>query len=222
MKYYNLHSWKVNREEAIRIQYTLRKKLSLRKKLGSIDIIAGADVAYRKGKAIAGVVVLEFPGLKLIEKQYTISPVTFPYIPGLLSFREGPALLRAFQKIRIEPDVILFDGQGIAHPRRMGIATHLGLFLDRPTIGCAKSILVGDYTIPDDCKGKYCLLKENGEVIGAALRTKEGVKPVFVSPGNMIDLLSAIRIVLECAGQYRMPEPIRQTHAFVTKISKEV
>jgi len=137
---------------------------------------------------IAGVVIFKFPNLKTIERQSFISTVNFPYIPGLLTFREGPSLLAAFKKIKNDPDIILFDGQGIAHPRRMGIATHLGLFLDKPTIGCAKSKLSGKYTSVGEEKGDYTLLKEGKEVLGAVLRTRRKVKPIFISPGYKIDL----------------------------------
>jgi len=137
---------------------------------------------------IAGVVIFKFPNLKTIERQSFISTVNFPYIPGLLTFREGPSLLAAFKKIKNDPDIILFDGQGIAHPRRMGIATHLGLFLDKPTIGCAKSKLSGKYTSVGEGKGDYTLLKEGKEVLGAVLRTRRKVKPIFISPGYKIDL----------------------------------
>ncbi len=220
LKYYNLHPWQVRPDEAERIQSALRERLSLEKEDSSIRTVAGADVAYRRGKVIGGVVVFQFPDLKLIENEYALSPATFPYIPGLLSFREGPVLLKVFEKLKTTPDVIIFDGQGIAHPRRMGIAAHLGILLDRPTVGCAKSILLGNYTIPADEPGAFCLIRDRGEAVGAALRTKRGVKPVFVSPGNRIDIPGAIRIVLECTCRHRLPEPLRQAHAFVAKVSK--
>jgi deoxyribonuclease V len=147
LKYLNLHSWEVNPKRAIQFQKELKKKISLKKSFSKIDKVAGADVSYYQNNMIAGVIIFEFPNLKVIE------PVKFPYIPGLLTFREGPSLLAAFKKIKNEPDIILFDGQGIAHPRRMGIATHLGLFLDKPTIGCAKSRLSGKYASVGEEKG---------------------------------------------------------------------
>ncbi|GAI44946.1 unnamed protein product, partial [marine sediment metagenome] len=182
------------------------------------DKIAGADVSYYQNKMIAGVIIFEFPNLKIIEKQSFISPVNFPYIPGFLTFREGPSLLETFKKIKNEPDVILFDGQGIAHPRRMGIATHLGLFLNKPTIGCAKSRLSGEYIPVGEEKGDYALLKEGEEVLGAVLRTRRKVKPIFVSPGNKIDLPNSIEIVLKCIVKYRLPLPVREAHIFVNQI----
>ena len=218
MKYLNLHSWEVNPQEAIKIQKDLKSKISLKKSFSKIDKIAGADVSYYKNKMIAGVIVFEFPNLKAIEKQSFISPVNFPYIPGLLTFREGPSILAAFKKIKNEPDIILFDGQGIAHPRRMGIATHLGLFLDKPTIGCAKSRLSGKYTSVGEEKGDYAPLKEGEEILGAVLRTRKKVKPIFVSPGYKIDLPNSIEIVLKCIVKYRLPVPVRETHIFVNQI----
>jgi len=221
LEYLNLHLWKVNPKEAIELQIKLKEKVSLRKTFNKIDKVAGADVSYCNHRAIAGVVVLSLPYLKIIERQFYILPVKFPYIPGLLSFREGPALLEVFKKIENEPDVVLFDGQGIAHPRRMGIATHLGLFLDRPTIGCAKSKLSGNYLPVREERGSYSLLREREEIIGAVVRTKKGVNPIFVSPGNKIDLFTSIEIVLKCVGEYKLPEPTREAHLFVNKLKRE-
>ncbi len=218
LKYLNLHSWEVSPQEAIKIQKDLKSNISLKKSFSKIDKIAGADVSYYQNKMIAGVIIFEFPNLKAIEKQSFTSQVNFPYIPGLLTFREGPSILAAFKKIKNEPDIILFDGQGIAHPRRMGIATHLGLFLDKPTIGCAKSRLSGKYTTVGERKGDYAPLKEGKEVLGAVLRTRKGVKPIFVSPGHKIDLPNSIEIVLKCIVKYRLPLPVREAHIFVNQI----
>ena len=221
MKYQNLHSWEVSPSEAIQLQKELKKKISLKKSFNNVKIVAGADVSYYKNKMIAGIVILKFPQLEIIEKKSSVSSVNFPYIPGLLTFREGPSLLEAFKKIKITPDVILFDGQGIAHPRRMGIATHLGLFLDRPTIGCAKSRLSGKYTLVGEKKGDYALLKEGEEVLGAVLRTRKKVKPIFVSPGHKIDLPNSMEIVLKCIVKYRLPLPVREAHIFVNQIRND-
>ncbi|HEC93491.1 MAG TPA: deoxyribonuclease V [Candidatus Atribacteria bacterium] len=218
MKYVNLHSFKVSPTEAIQLQKELKKKVSLNKSFYEIKKVAGADVSYYKNKMIAGIVILKFPQFEIIEREFSVSPATFPYIPGLLTFREGPSLLAAFKKIKKEPDIILFDGQGIAHPRRMGIATHLGIFLDKPTIGCAKSRLSGEYTPVGEEKGSYALLREDKEVLGAVLRTRRRVKPIFVSPGNKIDLLTSIDIVLKCIDKYRLPLPVREAHIFVNEI----
>ena len=222
MKYLNLHSWEVSPQESIKIQKDLKSNISLKKSFSKIDKIAGADVSYYKNKMIAGVIIFEFPNLKTIERQSFISPVNFPYIPGLLTFREGPSLLSAFKKVKNEPDIILFDGQGIAHPRRMGIATHLGLFLDKPTIGCAKSRLSGEYTSIGDEKGDYVLLKEDKEILGVVLRTRKRVKPIFVSPGHKIDLPNSIEITLKCTGKYRVPIPVRDAHIFVNQIRNDL
>lgn len=218
LKYLNLHSWEVSPQEAIKIQKDLKSNISLKKSFSKIDKIAGADVSYYKNKMIAGIVILKFPQLDIIEKKSSVSSVNFPYIPGLLTFREGPSLLEAFKKIKTTPDVILFDGQGIAHPRRMGIATHLGLFLGKPTIGCAKSRLSGIYTSVGEEKGDYALLKEGEEVLGAVLRTRRRVKPVFISPGHKIDLLNSIAVILKCIVKYRLPVPVREAHIFVNQI----
>ncbi len=218
MKYLNLHSWEVNPQEAIKIQKDLKSNISLKKSFSKIEKIAGADVSYYQNNMIAGVIIFEFPNLKIIESQSFISPVNFPYIPGLLTFREGPSLLEVFKKVKNEPDVILFDGQGIAHPRRMGIATHLGLFLDKPTIGCAKSRLSGKYTSVGEKKGDYALLKEGEEILGAVLRTRREVKPIFISPGHKINLPNSIEIVLKCIIKYRLPLPVREAHIFVNQI----
>lgn len=218
LKYLNLHSWEVNPKEAIKIQKDLKSNISLKKSFSKIEKIAGADVSYYQNNMIAGVIIFEFPNLKIIESQSFISPVNFPYVPGLLTFREGPSLLEAFKKVKNEPDVILFDGQGIAHPRRMGIATHLGLFLDKPTIGCAKSRLSGKYTSVGEKKGDYALLKEGEEILGAVLRTRREVKPIFISPGHKINLPNSIEIVLKCIIKYRLPLPVREAHIFVNQI----
>lgn len=221
MKYLNLHSWEVSPQEAIKIQKDLKSNISLKKSFNKIDKIAGVDVSYYQNKMIAGVIIFEFPNLKIIERQSFVSSINFPYIPGLLTFREGPSILSAFKKIKNEPDIILFDGQGIAHPRRMGIATHLGLFLNRPTIGCAKSRLSGKYTSVGEQKGDYTPLKEGEEVLGVVLRTRKGVKPIFLSPGHKIDLPNSIEIVLKCIVKYRLPLPVREAHIFVNQIRND-
>jgi deoxyribonuclease V len=213
--YQNLHPWNVTPIKAKAIQDDLKNKIILENTVTKVDIIAGVDVSYDKNSnELYGVIVnLKFNSLEIIEVKKTSSKVTFPYIPGLLSFREAPCILHTFTKLEITPDVIIFDGQGIAHPKRLGIATHLGLWLNKPTIGCAKSKLVGEYKEPGIEKGSFSYLKIDNEVVGAVVRTRTGVKPVFVSPGFKIDLISSIKIILSCCRKYRLPEPIRQAHA---------
>jgi len=173
-----------------------------------VDISAGK----REGMATAAVVVLNYPELRLVEMEIAQGELDFPYIPGLLSFRESPLTLAACQKLTTAPDLILVDGQGIAHPRRLGLASHLGLFLNMPTIGCAKSLLCGDHEAPMIEPGSYAEIADKDEIIGAALRTKLGVKPVYVSIGHKVDLNTAIYWVMNCCRGYRLPEPTRLAH----------
>jgi deoxyribonuclease V len=182
-----------------------------------IRLIAGADMAFdkRRGLAFASVVVMSFPELAVVEQADAVVPLTFPYVPGLLSFREGPGLLAAFEKIASAPDAVIFDGQGIAHPRRLGLATHVGLWLGIPSVGCAKSRLCGEHEEPGRRKGDAVPLMDGGEQIGVVLRTRTDVKPVFVSPGHLADLESSARLVLECCPRYRLPEPTRLADAAV-------
>jgi deoxyribonuclease V len=176
--------------------------------------IAGVDISVGKtGKIATGtVVVLSYPELEIVEIKTARGNLGFPYIPGLLSFRELPLTLAAFEKLNVTPDLVLVDGQGVAHPRRFGIASHLGLFLDIPTIGCAKSLLCGDCIEPDTESGSYAEVIDKDETIGVALRTRSGVKPVYVSIGHKTDLHTAIQWVLKCSRGYRLPEPTRLAH----------
>ena len=169
----------------------------------------------------AGAVVCSYPDLVVMEEAWVEGKSTFPYIPGFLSFREIPVLLEALNRLKTRPDVILCDGQGTAHPRRMGLASHLGLLLDRSTIGCAKSRLVGEFSNLKPGKGSFSFLYHKGRVIGAAARTRAGVKPVFVSPGNRITLEESLEIVFYCSPKYRIPEPLRRAHNLVIRIRKE-
>ncbi len=176
--------------------------------------IAGVDISVEKAKGVATgvVVVLSYPGLRVVETKVVQGSLEFPYIPGLLSFRESPLTLAACGKLSIMPDLVLVDGQGVAHPRRFGLASHLGLFLDIPTIGCAKSLLCGSHEMPGVEPGSYTEIVDRGEIIGVALRTRRGVKPVYVSIGHKIDLAGAIHWVMECCHGYRLPEPTRLAH----------
>ena len=168
----------------------------------------------------AGIVVLNLDTLETVEEAGVVSTAPFPYIPGLLSFREIPSLLEAWAKLKTEPDVVMFDGHGIAHPRRIGIASHGGLFLNRPTFGCGKSVLVGKYNEPDLERGSWSPMTHYKDVIGAALRTKNKVNPVYVSPGHLIDLETAIDLTLKCDGVYRIPEPTRRAHNLVNVLRR--
>ncbi len=169
---------------------------------------------------IAAVVVMTFPEGRVIEVGSGTASAAWPYVPGLLSFREAPAILAAFSQLNHCPDAVVFDGQGIAHPQRFGLAAHLGLWLGLPSIGCAKSRLTGEYREPGVAKGSFQYLYDKGEIIGAAVRTRKAVKPVFVSPGHLADLSSSIELILRCAIRYRLPEPVRQAHIMAAKIKK--
>ena len=204
------HPWDLTPEAAIQLQQKLRSRV-LAHPLSSEDIryIAGADVGFRQEKARAVVVVLAFPSLQLVDQAIAEIPVTFPYVPGLLSFREMPAILAALEQLKILPDLIMCDGQGMAHPRRFGIACHLGVLLDWPTLGCAKSILVGRHGPLEDHPGSTADLVAGEEVIGKVVRTRKGVKPLVVSIGHRVDLPSAVQLVLACTRGYRLPETTR-------------
>jgi deoxyribonuclease V len=188
-----------------------------------VSVVAGADAAFSwtDDLVFAAVVTMSFPELKSLEMRTAVKKGIFPYVPGLLTFREGPALLEAFRKLEKKPDLIFFDGQGLAHPRRLGLASHLGLFLDTPSIGCAKTRLVGRHKPPPEEKGNWTELTDKGELVGAVLRTRTGVSPVFVSVGHRIDLDSAISLTLSACGKYRLPEPIRKAHRQVTRLKTE-
>ena len=214
MKVEKLHSWEVSIAEALDVQQKLAARVSRHSKVTAPRFIAGVDISGEKvrGMATAAVVVLSYPELRLVETKIINGKLDFSYVPGLLSFRESPLTLAVCEKLGVTPDLILVDGQGIAHPRRMGLASHLGLFLDTPTIGCAKSLLCGSHEMPGVEPGSYAEVVDRGEVIGAALRTKYGVKPIYVSIGHKVDLQTAIYWVLECCRGYRLPEPTRLAH----------
>ena len=214
MKVERLHSWQVSITQALEIQQRLAAQVSKRSEVTTPRFIAGVDISVGKGEGMAtgAVVVLQYPELSVVETKVARGKLDFPYIPGLLSFRESPLTLAACQKLTITPDLILVDGQGIAHPRRLGLASHLGLLLNTPTIGCAKSRLCGSHEAPRIEPGSYAEVVDRGEIIGAALRTKLGVKPVYVSIGHKIDLQTAIYWVMNCCRGYRLPEPTRLAH----------
>lgn len=212
MKIKHLHSWDVAPAAAIQLQEQLREQALIEDQLGEVRAAAGVDVDIRERVARAAVVVLRYPDLAVLETAAAEAPLTFPYIPGLLAFREAPAILSACEKLRIEPDLFIFDRHGTAHPRRFGLACHVGIILDKPSIGCAKSPLCGQHGGLLQQVGAWAPLLDEGEVIGAAVRTRERVKPVYVSPGHRIGLETAIRYVLTTCSSYRLPEPCRLAH----------
>jgi len=220
MKINNLHNWNMTVKKAIELQKSLAGQVQVRRFNKKLKTIGGLDCAFTDDKKniIACVVVMSAKTFEIIETSYTVQVVNFPYIPGLLSFREAPACLAAIEKLTVIPDCFIVDGQGIAHPRRLGIASHLGLFLDVPTIGCAKSRLIGDFTPPASRKGSTSPLTDKDEIIGSVVRARNNVKPVFVSVGNKCRLSDAIRIVLNCCTKYRLPEPSRLAHQIVTRL----
>jgi len=214
VKIEKLHDWQVSIPEAMEIQRRLAAQVSRNSEVITPRFIAGVDISAERarGAATAAVVVVSYPDFKIEETEIVEGELAFPYVPGLLSFRESPLILIACERLTITPDLFLVDGQGIAHPRRMGFASHLGLFLNTPTIGCAKSLLCGTYEMPGLEPGSRAEIIDKGEVIGAALRTKRGMNPIYVSIGHKINLQDAIHWALECCRGYRIPEPTRLAH----------
>ncbi len=206
------HQWNLSPKAAISLQTRLAAQVVRENRLGPVKTVAGVDVAVSDDLARAAIVVLSYPQLEPVNVALATRPVTFPYIPGLLSFREGPVILEALARLNPLPDLLLFDGQGIAHPRRLGLASHIGLLAQLPSIGCAKSRLCGAYGPLAPERGSSSFLIDGGEKIGAAVRTQRGVKPVIVSTGHRIDLVTSIDYILRCCRQYRLPEPIRWAH----------
>ncbi|MBE0598016.1 MAG: deoxyribonuclease V [Desulfuromonadales bacterium] len=223
MELSRLHDWAVDYRQAIVLQRQLAGEIELRPGFPSpLDTVAGVDVSYEKHghQFFAGVVVLSFPDLVLLEEASAVDQVFFPYIPGLLSFRELPILLEAFARLRTVPDLVLVDGQGIAHPRRLGLASHLGLWLRRPTVGCAKSRLCGEHPEVGSRRGERVPLVHAGEEVGTVLTTRDRVKPLFVSPGHLIDIPAAAELTLACCRGYRMPEPTRLAHLLTNRLRR--
>lgn len=218
-----LHGWDLSYGDAVSLQQRLAGRLFEQPiDLGAIKTVAGVDVSSsRRSKSVhAAVVVLDTNSFRLIEEATASLEASMPYIPGLLSFREGPAALAAFNKLADPPDAVIFDGQGYAHPRRFGLAAHIGLWLGLPTVGCAKTRLVGEYKPPQPQHGSWSALVDKGETIGAVVVTRQGVKPVFVSRGQFCDLSSAVELVLACCSRYRLPEPIRRAHKLCNEVRK--
>jgi len=220
MEIKQLHEWNITLEQAQTIQNELRNRIVLQPLSAPVHLLAGADVSYsrKSDTCFAAVTVFDYPSMRIIEQSHAVGHHSFPYVSGFLSFREGPILLKAFEKLAHVPDLILFDGQGIAHPRQMGLATHLGIILDRPSIGCAKNWLFGSYELPLEIQGSWSELYDKGRQIGAVVRTRDHVRPLFISPGYKITLDEAIEWVLRTITHYRIPEPIRQSHIAVNQL----
>jgi deoxyribonuclease V len=214
MHFDHLHDWPRSADEAVALQLALAGRVDVTRPVGPVRLVAGCDVAYDVDSPVlyAAVAVVEVPGLAVVESVVVTAGATFPYVPGLLSFREVPPLLAAFSGLRHDPDVIMLDGQGVAHPRRFGLACHLGLWLGRPTLGCAKSWLVGDYADPGPAAGDSSPLTVGGEPVGAVVRSAAGAKPVFVSPGHRIDPAGAVAVVRATLSGYRHSAPTREAH----------
>ncbi len=204
------------------MQESLRNRLCIEKLRVRPKTVAGCDVSVEQeaGRVFGAIVVMAWPSLARLETSTAVGVAAFPYVPGYLSFREGPLLDEAFRRVRIRPDLVLFDGQGYAHPRRFGLACHLGVRWDVPAVGCAKSRLLGKAEDPGSRKGDWSPLVDAGEVVGSVLRTREGTKPVFVSPGHRIDQAGARKFVLEATTRYRLPEPIRRAHGEVNALRR--
>lgn len=218
------HRWDLTPTEAIELQQQLRNKVKLEAYTEPIRYIAGADISFNRGEdtVYVGMVVLKYPELTEVDRALLIDRATFPYIPGLLSFRETPLLLKAWEKLRIKPDVIVADGHGLAHMRRFGVACHLGLLTDTAAIGCAKKILVGTHATLGEEKNSFEYIEDRGEVIGAVLRTRKKVKPVYISVGHKMLLNQAVTIMQHCAVNYRIPEPTRQAHLLVNELRRGI
>ncbi|MCC6805174.1 MAG: deoxyribonuclease V [Anaerolineae bacterium] len=216
----HLHDWNISAAEAIALQKQMTAQIDYHRPidLDAIRLVAGVDVSVHTdaitgvAASQAAVVVLSYPDMQVIETALAQMPTPFPYIPGLLSFREGPVLEIAFAKLEHEPDAFIFDGMGRAHPRRIGIASHMGLWLQKPTIGCGKTLLTGHFQEPVNERGAFSDLVDRGEVIGAVLRTRANVKPVFISVGHLADLATSVKLVMRCTSKYRLPDPIRAAH----------
>ncbi len=235
-----LHRWTVTPKEAREIQKKLRERWEGADRLGEIRTVAGLDAAFvltgsqalkkisrwervrEANRAIGGVVVFRYPEMEEVERAYAVERLRFPYVPGLLSFREVPVLLAALGKLKKMPDLLFCDGHGYAHPRRFGLACHFGLLADRPTIGCAKSVLIGSYGALDKKAESWSALTDGGETIGAAVRTRDGVKPVYVSQGHRVTLETAIRMTLAVCDGVRIPKPTREADRYVSEVKKSL
>ncbi|MFH1538519.1 MAG: deoxyribonuclease V [bacterium] len=219
------HDWRVEPAEAMRIQERLAGRVVERDDFDpeKVRLVAGADISHgwRDDRFFAAVVVLTYPEMEIVEAKCGEHRAEFPYVPGLLVFREGPAILEVLEKLKNEPDLLVFDGHGVAHPRGIGIASHIGVVLDKPSIGCAKSRLVGEYREPGRKRGARTSLKVNGRVVGKVFRSKDNTKPIFISTGHRVGLETAVRVIATCVKKYRIPEPTRQAHIHSNQLRKE-
>lgn len=217
-----LHEWDMTPTEAVALQRELASRVEVRTPLAEFDLVAGADISYNRfdPTMYASVIVFRAADGAVVEVQDAISQTRFPYVPGLLTFREGPTLLQAFAKVQTAPQVVIFDGQGLAHPRRIGLASHMGLWLNLPSFGCAKSLFVGTCREPKRAAGGLAPLMHKKEQVGYAVRTKAKIKPVYVSAGHKIDLASAVRVALATTRGYRLPEPTRLAHLRVNELRR--
>lgn len=214
MKIIHEITWPISAVEAIEFQEIWRRKVIRKNKFKRLQKVAGVDASYKNGKALAAVVVLSYPDLSVLDQSTIVMPIHFPYVPGLLAFREGPAVVEAFRHLATEPDLIIFDSQGLAHPRRFGLACHLGIILNKSTIGCAKSRLIGQpcQSLSNE-EGAWVKLLDDGEVVGAVLRSRTGSGPLYVSLGHKIDLKTSVEVVLNCLRpSQRLPETTRLAH----------
>jgi deoxyribonuclease V len=214
--------WPKDLKRARKLQDILQGKVKITPLKQKPEYIAGVDASFLNNKVIGVACLYRYPEMIFLEESSAVARVLFPYIPGFLSFREGPVIIRAIKGLKIRPDLILFDGQGIAHPKGLGIASHIGVLLDMPTIGCAKSRLIGEYKELGMKKGNQSSLKYHGKIVGAVLRTRDDVRPLFVSPGNKIDLRGSIEVALGCTQKYRLPEPLRRADFISKKIKREL
>lgn len=216
------HNWNLTPKEAVELQQQLRNKVKLEAYTQPIQYIAGADISFNRGEdtVYVGMVVLKYPELVEVDRALLIDQATFPYIPGLLSFRETPLLLKAWEKLTIKPDIIVTDGHGLAHMRRFGVACHIGVLTDTATIGCAKKILVGKHAPLGEEKNSFEYIEDKGETVGVVLRTRKKVKPVYISVGHKLLLEQAIEVMQNCSINYRIPEPTRQAHLMVNELRR--
>jgi len=222
MRVKELHHWPTDYAAAVDLQQRLRDRVVIRPLPKPINLVAGTDVSYDRGSDLmhAGVVLMHLPDFQVVETQAASVRVRFPYIPGLLSFREAPAVLEVFRRLHTAPDAVICDGQGIAHMRGIGLASHLGLWLGIPSVGCAKSRLVGEHRDVATPRGRRSSLRYGGRIVGSVVRTRNGVKPLYISPGHLADIPSSVRLVLRCCTRYRLPETTRAAHHLVNEIRR--